>query len=340
MAALEPIIGKKGIFFTFIAITIMAVFVLVYTAPANITLEKNTESVKYRIGVVDKYVDELEEQYFETVLRASSYKALLSLIYYINSSGPPQFLPNFDSAFYEAVVNGSINGIPIDSITGRKIMENNTLSNWTVKINNTAKDTYNVDTSIRINNVSASQSKPWAVDVSLNLNFNVQSEVASWKKENVIIKTSIDIDGFHDPYYIVNTNRQYSPKIKKSSVEFNKWNLTYAREHLRNATYVHWQDSEAPSFLMRFTNTIAASNCCGIESLVDPNKISQPDQRESYVDYLFWTHKYNSQCPLLYNITNPQTGKGLWDEFRYFKLDTDNVVKYNITNEYVIGTCS
>lgn len=340
MAGLGPAAGKKGIFFTFIAITIMAIIVLVYTPSANITLQKDTESVKSRINIIDRYFDELEEQYLETVLRAASHKAMLSLIYYINSSDPPEYLQNFDAAFYEVIINGSINGIAIDSVTGRKIMDNNTLSNWTEKITDAARDTYNVNTSIKINSVVAYQSKPWAIDVSLNLDLNVQSEVASWRKDGVIIKASIDLEGFHDPYYIVNTNRQYSPAIKKSSVEFSKWNITHAREHLRNSTYVHWQDSEAPSFLMRFTNTIEASNCCGIESLVDPNKISPSDQRESYADYLFWTHVYNSQCPLLYNITNPQTGKGLWDEFRYFKLDLDHVVKYNITSEYVIGTCS
>lgn len=339
MAALKHV-GKKGIFFTFIATTIIVLLILVYTPSADITIQKDTESVKSRIGVIDRYVDELEEQYFETVLRASSHKAVLSLIYYINSSDPPQYLANFDAAFNEVVMNGSMNGISIDTITGRKIMDNNTLSNWTAKIISTATDTYNINTSIKIINASASQSKPWAVDVYTTLSFDIQSEVASWKKDNFTIKTSIDIEGFHDPYYIVNTNRRYSPTIKKSSIEFNKWNITYAREHLRNSTYVHWQDSEAPSFLMRFTNTIQASNCCGIESLIDPNRISQPDQRESYADYLFWSHQYNSQCSLLYNITNPQTGQGLWDEFRYFKLDLDHVVKYNITSEYAVGTCS
>lgn len=339
MAAINLVAGKKGIFFTLLSITIMAVILLVYTPSANITLEKGTESVKSRINIIDRYVDELEEQYFETVLRASSYKAVLSMVYYINSSDPPQYLSNFDAAFYEVIMNGSINGIDIDSITGRKIMENSTLSNWTAKIINTAKDTYNVDTSIKINNASASQSKPWAIDLLLNIDFSVQSEVAKWKKENVTIKVSIDIGGFNDPYYIVNTNRQYSPAIKKSGIEYDKWNISHVREHLRNSTYVHWQDSEAPSFLMRFTNTIKASNCCGIESLVDPNKISQPDQRESYSDYLFWSHQYNSQCPLLYNITNPLTGQGLWDEFRHFKLDLDHLSRYNITEEYVTGTC-
>ncbi len=340
MAALELIKGRKGIFFTFIAITIIAVFILVYTPSANITLQKGTESVKSRIEIINRYVDELEDEYLETVLRASAHKAILSLIYYINSSSPPQYLSNFDTAFYEVIVQGNINNVPIDSITGRKIMDNNTLTNWTTRINHTAKDTYNVNTWIRINNVSASQSKPWTVDVYLNLNLTIQSEVANWEKGNVTIRTSVDIEGFHDPYYIVNTNRQYSPKIKKSSVEFNRWNLTYAREHIRNATYVHWQDSEAPNFLMRFTNNIVASNCCGIESLVNPNMIAVADQRESYADYLFWTHAYNSQCPLLYNITKPPTNIGLWDEFKYFKLDFDHVVKYNVTDEYVKGTCS
>lgn len=339
MAALI-IKGNKGIFFTLIAITVMAIFVLVYTPPADITLQKDAESIKSRIETVDRYVDQLEDQYFENVLRASAYKTVLSLIYYINSSDPPQYITNFDAAFYEVIMQGNINNVPIDSITGRKIMDNNSLANWTAKINHTAKDTYNVNTSIRINNVSASQSKPWSIDIYLNLNFTVQSDVAVWIKNNVTIRTSIDIEGFHDPYYIVNTNRLYSPRIKRSSVEFNKWNISKAREHIRNSTYVHWQDSEAPNFLMRFTNNIAASNCCGIESIADPNKITPSDQRESYADYLFWTHAYNSQCPLLYNITKPPTNIGLWDEFRFIKLDVEHVVKYNITDEYVKGTCS
>ncbi len=340
MAALAPIKSRKGIFFTLISITIIAIFMLVYTPQADITLQKDSESVKSRIFIIDGFVDELEDRYLETVLRASAHKAILSLIYYINSSSTPQFLANFDSAFYEVIVKGNINNVPIDSITGRKIMDNSTLMNWTEKIILTAKETYNVNATISINNASASQTRPWAIDVFLNFNLTIRSDVAYWDRNNITIRTSIDIEGFHDPYYIVNTNRQYSPTIKKSGVEFNKWNLTFAREHLRNATYVHWQDSEAPSFIMRFDNSIEASSCCGIESLVDPNKISQPDQRESYVDYLFWTHEYNSQCALLYNITKPGVNIGLWDEFRHIKLDFDHVVKYNITDEYVIGTCS
>lgn len=330
-------IKKKGIFFTFIAVTIIAIFIIVYTPQADITLQKDTQSINARIYELDSYINDLEQVYYETVLGATTHKAILSLIFYMNSTG--EYLADFNASFSEVMINGTIKGLPIDSKTNKKIMDNSTLANWTSLLIKASQDTHNINVSISINKVSAFQTKPWNIDSVLSIDFHVKSNVAEWKKSNAIIKTSVSIEGLPDPYYSVNTDKKYTPEVKRSSLEFNKWNLSHVREHLRNNTYVYWQNSDAPSFLMRFTNTIESSACCGIASLVDPNKITPADQIESYVDYLFWTHEYNSQCPLLYNITNPQTGKGLWDEFRYFKLDADHIAKYNITNEYIISTC-
>ena len=322
--------SKKGIFFTFIAITIMAVFLLVFTPQADISLQRNAQAITARIGAIDNYVSALENDYFEAVLRASAHKAILSLIYYINSTG--SYIPNFDASFSEVMRTGNINGIAIDSTIGKKIMENNTLTNWSSRIIETAKDTLNVNTTITIINVSASQSKPWNIDSSLLINYSVKSNVAEWKR-SAVITAAISIEGLHDPYYLVNTNKVYTNQIKKSTVEFNQWNIAKVREHLRNGTYVHWESSDAPSFLMRFTNTIVNSSCCGIESLVNPTMITPSDQRESYADYLFWTHKFANNCTQLYNIT------GLWDEFRYFKLDFDHVTRYNITSQDAVRNC-
>lgn len=333
-----PSFDKRGIFFTFIAITIMAVFILIFTPQADISLQKDAQAVRVRINSVDNYVSDLENRYFETVLRAATYKTILSLIFYINSTG--FYLTDIDSAFYEVMVNGIINNVPIDSITGKKIMENSTITNWSNKIIQTAGDTLNVNTTIIVNNATVFQTNAWSIGSKLSINFTVKSNVAEWKK-SAIISTTIGIDGLYDPYYIVNTNKAYTNQIKSSSVEFNQWDITKVREHLRNGTYVHWDRSEAPSFLMRITNSITNSSCCGIESLVNPNKIATADQRESYVDYLFWTHSYNpiANCTQLYNITNPLTGGGLWDEFRYFKLDLGHVIRYNITDQDAVRTC-
>jgi len=336
IARMKP--NKKGVFLTFVAITMIAVYIIIFTPQADISVQRDMQSVTTRISALDNYVSDLENSYFETIMRATTYKTILSLIFYINSTGTP--LANLDSAFKEVMINGTINRVPIDSITNKNIMSNNSFSNWSSRIIQAGKDTLNANTTININNVSVSQTNPWSVDSRLSIELRVQSDIAEWKK-NITVTAATSIDGLNDPYYLLNTNGLYAAQIKRSSVEFDAWSIAKVREHLRNNTYVFWQNPDAPSFLMRFTNDMANSSCCGIESLVNPNRISPSDQRESYVDYLFWTHVYNpaANCTQIYNITNPLTGGGLWDEFRFFKLDAKHVTLYNITGNDAVRNC-
>lgn len=326
---------KRGIFFTFIAITIMVVFILIFTPQSNISLEKEKQDVSARISSINNFVDDLEGSYFETVLRVATHKTILSLINYIETK--KAFIPSeqFNTVFSEVMINGTIsdpigsdNHVPIDKITGKKIMFNNTLLNWSKRINQTAKDTLNIDTNITIINVTVNQSEPWSVDSYLTFNSTVKSGdiPVEWKRRNVVIKATVSIEGFHDPYYFVNTNGAYIAQINKSNVQFDQWDISKVREHLRFGNYTHFENSDAPTFLMRLTNDFSdkeQKKCCGIESLVNPNKITPADQEESYVDYLFWTHKF-SDCKKLWNIIS------LWDKFPNFKLDHVHVKKYNI----------
>lgn len=333
-------VKKKAIFFTFIAIVIMAVFILVLTPQADISLQKDTQAIKKKIGSVDNYVASLEDSYFETVLRATTFKTMLSLVFYVNSTG--KFLANIDQIFFEVITNGTVNNVPIDSLTGKKIMENSTLTNWSNRIIQVGWDTYNVNTTIVIVNVSVNQTDPWRLTPSLLLNITVKSNFAEWRR-NATISTTIGIEELYDPYYLINTVGlfSYGKKIKKSEIPFDKWNISQVRVTLKNAAYVYWKTTKAPSYLMRFVNNTNNSECCGIESLVDPAKIAPQDQMGSYVDYLFWSYAYNSvaNCTRLYNITNPATGGGIWDEYKYFKLDFDHVVLYNITSNDAVRNC-
>ncbi len=197
-----------------------------------------------------------------------------------------------------------------------------------------------VNTTIRILNVTVEQTTPWHIDVIAFINFSVKSEIAQWGLA-ASVKSSAGIENLPDPYYLMNTNGDYTNDIRQSSVQFDKWNLSHTREHLRNGTYVHWENSSAPSFLMKLTGDTANSSCCGIESLVNPNNLlPEEDQRESYVDYLFWSHTFNNptECVSLLNITNPPMSEGLWDEFQYFKLDIESAKRYNVT-DYSIVNC-
>ena len=76
--------SKKGIFFTFIAITIMGVFIIMFTPQNEVALESETNSVETRINAVNNYAEDLQSNYFDDVIKASSYKAVLSLVYYMN----------------------------------------------------------------------------------------------------------------------------------------------------------------------------------------------------------------------------------------------------------------
>lgn len=332
------VISKKGIFFTFIAITMMTIFVLVFTPQIDLSLQKDAQALTTRITTIDNYINDLQYDYLKTVMRVTGQKTILSLVFYMNSTS--SFLANFDSAFQEVFVNGTINNVPIDSITNKKIMDNRTFTNWSNRIVQSALDVLKVNTTIIVKNASATQTNPWNIDLILKINLSVKSNVAEWSK-NSVITTSISIEGFPDPYYLVNTNPaiSYTNNIKRSSVQFNKWNVSQVREHLRNGTYVNWESSDAPSFLMRFTNTITSSSCCGIESVVNPNRISPSDRIDSYLDYILWNTANNIPCSQLYNITKPPTSLGLWDEFRYFKLDLDHLTKYNITSQDAVRTC-
>ena len=313
----------------------MTLFVILFAPTSDISLQSGALAVGTRIGSVDNYISNLEGAYLETVLGNSAYRSVLSLIYYMNSTG--DYLPDINGAFQEVLINGTINKVKIDSITGKKIMENHTITNWSSKISQIAKETLNVNTTIILNNASIYQTKPWSMEAELNLNFTVTSSLAEWRK-GVKVTAEVNIEGLDDPYYLINTGGGYSNRIKRSTVEFNKWNLSATREHLRNGTYVHFENSGAPSFLMRFTNTLSNSSCCGIESLVNPNKIGSMDVMDSYVDYMFWGSTV-TPCIELFNITNPATGAGLWDEFRFFKMDVNHVVSYNITEEYAVRSC-
>ena len=325
----EVMRGRKGIFFTLIAITLMGLFILLFTPQSPITIKNEEQTTQTRIAVLNNYMDDLQTSYMGMALSASAYKSMTALIFYMNQTG--SYLGNLDRAMYEVMLNGTINNVQIDSATGKKIMENNTLKNWTSKISKTALDTLNVNTTIKITNVSISQSSPWEMRLKMQMVLIVNSTVANWEKD-ATIENVMGVEGFYDPYYLINSNGRYATRIKKSTVNFDKWTIAKTREHIRNGTYVHWEFSEAPSFTMRFTNTIQNSSCCGIESLVNPNLVSPSDTIRSYVDYLYFTDTFTiANCTQLYNITNPPASQGLWDEFGFFKMDFDHVVRYNIT---------
>ena len=332
----------------------MVVFIIVFTPQADITLQKDTQAMRTRSNSIDSFVSDLENGFLETVLRATTQKTLLSLAWYIKDQDFIQSDTKFAEYFRQVMYDGTIGDPPkpIDDytkkFTGKDIMNGHTLKDWSEKIKDNAKKTLNVDVTITIDptyptkptTIKISQDPKfgtsWTTDVEMKVDITVISEVGTWKKTGLLIKTSTNIEGLQDPYYLKNADKVLSRPIKNSAATFNEWNINKVETTLTAGAYTHWQSSDAPNFLSRFYNSIAASSCCGIESFVNPNDLSTNNPMNSYLDYKYW--KGGLYCP---SPPNPGLFKinGFPQQFQDFRIDGNNQVKYKIQNSEVSPTC-
>ena len=310
-------LGKKGMFLTFIAISLIAALIVIFT-PSDINLSGDVQAIKTRVSNVNEYVSDLESVYLENALKATGRRTIIALIKYMEAK--TMFLTSFDDAFSEVLLDGTIGGILIDDIIDPDIMTDNTYNDLINEIKTTAEQTFNVDTVYDISDIRVYQTRPWFIEVEADIIFSVTSETASWTRD-VIIKTEISVENFDDPYYLVNTEGSYINKITKSDTKFDEWDVDKVIGFIGNGDYTHFEDSQAPSFLMRFYDDISASSCCGIESLVNPNNDVILSKFASYVDYLYWKTPSDCDNQNLYKVN------GLNSEI---KLDFGSIAKYNL----------
>ena len=326
---MSMLFNKKGIFLTFIAISIITALIIIFT-PSNTGFNKDIPAVKARVSNLNNYVLDLQSVYLERVLQSSGTKAVNSLIKYMESQN--KFLSNFEASFREVLLYGTISGQPIDNFIDPDIMTNNTYKDWINKTIAIADNSFNIRTNITVNDVKVYQTRPWFLTVDASVSLQVTSETAAWAKTISVI-TDISIDRFYDPYYSINTAGFYKNKINKTSVLFAEWDLNKVKGHLKSGTYMHYDSSNAPNFIMRFTNTSGNSSCCGIESLVNPNKLAGIGSMESYADDLFFNHSFQNKCSQLFNATS------VWPDYKPLQLDFTHLALYNLTSYSFVVAC-
>jgi len=344
-------IGKKGVFLTFISIVIIAALIIIFT-PSDLNLKKDISVVKTRVSKVDEYVFDLENVYLENTLKAIGRRTIIALIGYMEAktieAGEPIFLTNFENDFSQVLLDGTIEDppIPIDDFIEPDIMTGKTYrdylyANDAISIKKAAEKALNVQTEfdqITVSNIRVSQISPWFVDVEADINITISTveRTASWTR-NVTIKTSIAIENFNDPYYLVKTGGSYKNVINKSGTKFDEWDINKVKDFIRNGNYTHFENSQAPSFIDRFTDNIAPSPCCGIESLVDPNKLDVPDRDKalSYLDYKFFPSWQSA--PICDDVTTTlyteESPGGINSEFSDIKFHFSDLIRFKIRDD-------
>ncbi len=321
--------NKKAIFFTAIAILIVLVMVVALRPRTQLSIEKEGISKTARIRQINDVVNEIEQIYLPDIINMVTYRALTALTYYMDYSN--SYLSDLDKSFKEVFINGTINNQPIDSIISSDIMTNNTLNNWTDRLESVLGDYIDVSINFSVIDVNIGQSTPWFIETELIITYSVKSESASWDRNYTIIRSLSPTYVFDDPAYYLNTDGLYKKKVKKTSIRYNQWNNSQFKYFISNESYFDWHDGSAPSFLMRFEGDFSGSLCCGIESVVNPSKITPSDVTDSYIDYHFWNNTYRTACSRIYNVT------GIWDDYPGLKLDFQEITRYNLTG--YVQTC-
>ena len=321
--------SKKGVFFTFMAILIVAVLVLAFSSDVYVTSKNKAPVIKSRIKTADSYLRNLEGSYLKRSLYTSSYNALNSLILY--TVDKDKFLDDendLNEKFKEVLLNGTIDDADLGDM-GITLMQDNTFIYRINKIEEMSQDVLHITTDFDEGNIDtvifqSDDTGPWQVGVNLSLNFSVDAGIASWNKTKTF-SIIISIIGFDDPLYLVKSG--YSHPIKETPFNETEWDVDTLEEHIENQTYR--QDQNASSYLMRFYESYSPSLCCGIESMI--NETLSDGRYKSYVDYCFWSDECDPGTGYgnkLYNITE------ITIPLIYpFKLDSYHVMQYNVTKE-------
>ncbi len=349
--------SRKGIFFTLIAILVVSVLFITFVPRQGLTLKADIPLVESRVSTANDFVETVKASYLPMALRMSSYNALNALSEYLKQRNNGLFSDNdeLNRNFAEVMLNGSIfcelggqnKHMPIDECLGlgRTFMNNRNLTQRLRDIENSSMATLHLDTNFSRDwygdyNVVLFQNNetgPFQVGVNITVNFSVDAGVAWWN-DTRRISAVFSFDGIEDPLYSVKSQSDlgilYTNVFNQTNL--TSWNLTNTFQEIEWRRYRY--DMNGSSFLTRFTETDERSECCGIESLINPfvmTAASVGNVEKPYADWCF----FGTRCPLnqpgsLWNISCVTDTSPAPEKFHKFALDTYHASTYNIT-EYV-----
>ena len=270
-------LGKRAQIFTMI--TILLLF-LVFAAFSAHTYLSQQQAAYVRISSMENFLFELEKS-LQRENYIFGFRTLFSAEDYISRTG--NYVPSIDRLFNESFFNASISG------NNSIILNDTSFSALLTSINSKASK-LNVNITISNAKIKAYQQDPWNVAITLTFNMTMtdDSNLSSWSRvEN--ITSYVEIEGFEDPLYMVNTNSKVSYLINRSEY-YNGTKVTNLTGHLQGHRYIAHTD--APSFLGRLTGSLNADPL-GIESLVDLSAVDYaglPTKQKSIVDYIYFSY--------------------------------------------------
>ena len=307
------VLGKKGVFFTLIAIILAALVIASFTFYSTYRAKSKTFVVETRVKTMDRFIEDLEDD-FPRALYIAGFRAILGAEDKIIAEGV--YLDDAESALAELIEDGTLNGTQLN------LTIDSSISHWFERIQEQGEK-IGIEVNYTIINTSVNQSKPWAVDFYTIVAFEINDTmgIASWNRTKSF-ESSASIIGLEDPVYTIGAYGRTVRMINSTNMTIN--GINDLKDFLNSTQYLAY--SGAPSFLMRLEGNLSSSPY-GIETLVNTNKLSYYELNiydRSSVDYIYFGEQSTSDYSI-YNITDVYMSG--------FQLDQEHIDLFDV-NDY------
>ncbi|MBI4451232.1 hypothetical protein HY642_04615 [Candidatus Woesearchaeota archaeon] len=301
--------NKRGVFFTIIAVLLVALAVvtmLSFTA----TTPMHAQSAEVRIRTLDAFLRDTETN-IDRALTIAATRAILAFEQEALSAG--KYIDSVQAAFPAAVLNGTYHNRTLT------LLENATLEDWTGRVKAQAA-TIGIQIDLGFSDVAITHASPWILQANLTASISL-ADAGGLASFAVVYKSnaSFSIIGFEDPLYPLNTLARVPNIINQSPFAGFVTNneTTNLQLHVNHSYYIAHPD--APSFLMRLEGNLSNSTH-GIESLVYLPKLSAQNialKSRTVVDYLY----FGNQTVTDYAILNMSS---------WFRIDEAHLAAYEV----------
>jgi hypothetical protein len=328
-------IGKKGVFFTVLSILIVGILLVMFRPNPGDVMKDRLEVEQARVRLASQMIDNINEAYMPRVMVVGTYRALNAMVLYINFTGKYFNQTELNSIFEEVLVTGNLSGVPIDTIIGQPMMDGYSVRNSLIALEHDTRYWLSMDVEFNLTHFDAvlyqSNSTGYEfIGANLSMRYEVDAGVATWRVDNNW-SALVPVQGLYDPLYMKEQEKGIPVNITKAAINYvADWTSLY--NFILNTNYV--REPNAPSFLMRLTGNLSGSNCCGLESAINPVMLGLREQyNATYIDYFFYSrrcapHTSDSSLYKLKHIYNDTVG----NNFYGFLLDAPHYVKFGQGN--------
>ncbi len=300
--------NKKGVLFTVVVIILLSVIIFKLTIETETRLKEKRLPIETRVNTVDDFIGDLERD-ISRGLYIASFRALLGLQQKVTEQGV--YVTDLNSSFNELVINGTYEGVYVD------VIDQAEMSEWIERIGEKAEELL-IDVDYDILDVRVAHVTSWVIRIYIDVVLEITDTkgTASWLRESTIT-ADIDITGFEDPLYTINSNGGIIKTIVRTNITDFVTDIddtTNLLTHLGGSYYA--TSNISPSYLNRLEGNLRPSEF-GIESLVD---LREFEDLEAYgitikddcsiVDFVY----FNSSCSDIDNYLINNT-------YSWFRMD-------------------